>query len=128
MNIGLGFIFKLVLDLRWDFNSLSFMQNHFMIVKDHRPLAIENIKELTCDVVNMHHFRTPRRDTLLNNAHIITLEQMPAITNLSPNIIFRIFNRNYHRSPTGSTNLIWIATNEFFYFSTNILRKKSLSP
>ncbi len=82
--------------MRFNFKSLSFLQNNFTIFKNHRPFTFEDIKELPRRVVIMRHFCAASRDTFLNHAHVITLEQMPAIADITPNVMFRIFNGNDH--------------------------------
>lgn len=66
-----------------------------MIFKHHQSLAFKDIKELTRAIVIMHHFHTTGWDAFLDHTHIVALEQMPAIANLSPDIVFCVFKGNY---------------------------------
>src|SRR5215211_4665450 len=83
-------------DLRSNLYPMAFLQNDYLIFNHHFPFSLENIKELSGPFMIVHNFRASRRDTFLDHAHIIALKQMPAITDLTPDIVFRIFDGNDH--------------------------------
>src|SRR5215207_4409257 len=85
--------------LRWDIHPLSLFQHDLLPFEDHRPFPFENIEELPCQIVIMDYFRSVCGNTLLNDAHILALEQMPAIANLAPNIMFSVFYGDQHTCP-----------------------------
>src|SRR5215208_5829734 len=96
MHICIGLILELMFYLWRDLHPIPFSQNHIMAFKDHCPFPFEDIKELTRAVVIMNHFRAASRNAFLDHAHIVAFEQMPAFGNLAPDIVFSVFNRNYH--------------------------------
>src|SRR5690349_6958425 len=99
MHIRTRLIFESVPDLWSDLNPLSLFENYYMILEVHNPFSLKNIKELSRPGVIMHHFTCASRDALLYNAHVIALEQVPAVTNLAPDIMFSIINGNQHGNP-----------------------------
>src|SRR6476661_5716813 len=99
MHIRIRLIFELVPDLWSDLNPLSLFENNGASFKAHNPFALKYIKELTRLPVIMHDFTCSSRDALLYNTHVITLEQVPAVTNLAPDIMFSIINGNQHGNP-----------------------------
>src|SRR5690349_515769 len=103
MHIGIRLVHKLMPDLRWDLQALSLFHQDFLPLGYHRPFPFENIEELPCKIVIMDYFRSAGGNTLLNDAHILAFEQMPAITNFAPNIVFSVFHGDQHTYPFPST-------------------------
>src|SRR5215207_11189849 len=91
-------------DQRRDFDRFTFLQSHLVIFKSDLPFALENIKELPRRAVIMHYLRATRRDAFLDHTDVIAFEEMPAVANLTPYIMFGVFNGNYHKLGTSLAN------------------------
>jgi hypothetical protein len=76
----------------------------------------------------MHHLCPSGVYTLLDHAHILALEQAPAIADITPDIMFSIVNGNYHRGSIHERLVDYVAISGRSDFSTDILRKKSIVP
>ena len=81
-------------DLRRDLKPIPFFHFNFPILKDHRGFTFEDEEELPCKHVIVQRFRATGRDTFLYHAYIIAFEQVPAIADLAPRIMFGSGNGN----------------------------------
>jgi hypothetical protein len=96
MHIMLRLILELMGDQGRDLDSLIFLQSDLTIFKDHRPFTFQDMKELSCFRMGMHYLRAASRDAFADHTHLVALEQMPAITDFTPDVVFSGLYGNEH--------------------------------
>jgi hypothetical protein len=79
---------NLMLLLRWNVQTLASPQSAFLSLNFHYRLTGENKKELLRFLVKVPGLTAAGRHTLLNHAKAAVIQQVPAIADLAPNIVF----------------------------------------
>ena len=94
---------------RRDFDPLTGSQGDALVIHNHRRFTAQNIKELPRMVMKMFDFKFAGRHALLNDAESVAFEQMPAVTTITPIVMFCVVERNrfHHASSIFNHRFCW---------------------